>query len=47
VLANEIIRISLEANVKRVIKEQANPPGVKGMWKELTDNVNAMVRFHL
>jgi hypothetical protein len=43
VLANELIGISLEASVKRVLKEQANPPGVE---RSVEDIENSQVSEH-
>jgi len=42
VLANEVTRVSLEVGTEGILGGQAHVPGVKGMWKVLTDNVNLM-----
>ncbi|CAG8675932.1 10491_t:CDS:2, partial [Acaulospora colombiana] len=42
VLANEVTRVSLEVGTEGILGGQAVVPGVKGMWKVLTDNVNLM-----
>ena len=42
VLANEVTRVSLEVGTEGILGGQANVPGVEGMWKVLTDNVNLM-----
>ena len=44
VLANEVTRVSLEVGTEGILGGQAVVPGVEGMWKVLTDNVNLMVR---
>lgn len=44
VLANEVTRVSLEVGMEGILGGQAVVPGVEGMWKVLTDNVNLMVR---
>lgn len=43
VLANEVTRVSREIGTKGVLGGQAVVPGVEGIWKDLTDNVNLMV----
>ena len=43
VLANEVTRVSLEVGTEGILGGQAVVPGVEGMWKVLTDNVNLMV----
>jgi osomolarity two-component system sensor histidine kinase NIK1 len=43
VLANEVTRVSLEVGTEGILGGQAHVPGVEGMWKVLTDNVNLMV----
>ena len=40
--ANEVTRVSREVGSQGQLGGQANVPGVKGVWKELTDNVNRM-----
>ncbi|KAG9053354.1 hypothetical protein FS842_008318 [Serendipita sp. 407] len=42
VLANEVTRVSLEVGTEGILGGQAEVPGVEGMWKVLTDNVNLM-----
>ncbi|TFK18039.1 hypothetical protein FA15DRAFT_731614 [Coprinopsis marcescibilis] len=41
-LANEVTRVSLEVGTEGILGGQADVPGVQGMWKALTDNVNLM-----
>ncbi|KAF6745806.1 two-component histidine kinase Le.nik1-like protein [Ephemerocybe angulata] len=41
-LANEVTRVSLEVGTEGILGGQATVPGVQGMWKALTDNVNLM-----
>jgi len=43
VLANEVTRVSLEVGTEGILGGQAVVPGVEGIWKVLTDNVNLMV----
>ncbi|KAK0518989.1 histidine kinase osmosensor, partial [Tilletia horrida] len=40
--ANEVTRVSREVGSKGQLGGQAHVPGVQGVWKELTDNVNRM-----
>ncbi|KAN0064437.1 histidine kinase osmosensor [Thecaphora frezii] len=40
--ANEVTRVSREAGSRGQLGGQANVPGVQGVWKELTINVNRM-----
>ncbi|PKI84485.1 histidine kinase [Malassezia vespertilionis] len=40
--ANEVTRVSREVGSQGRLGGQAHVPGVKGVWKELTDNVNRM-----
>ncbi|KAL4402335.1 histidine kinase osmosensor [Malassezia pachydermatis] len=40
--ANEVTRVSREVGSQGRLGGQAQVPGVKGVWKELTDNVNRM-----
>ena len=40
--ANEVTRVSREVGSQGRLGGQAYVPGVKGVWKELTDNVNRM-----
>ena len=40
--ANEVTRVSREVGSQGRLGGQANVPGVRGVWKELTDNVNRM-----
>ncbi|CAG7850778.1 Hybrid signal transduction histidine kinase J [Serendipita indica DSM 11827] len=42
ILANEVTRVSLEVGTEGILGGQAKVPGVEGMWKVLTDNVNLM-----
>ncbi|KAH9946794.1 hypothetical protein B0H21DRAFT_693032 [Amylocystis lapponica] len=41
-LANEVTRVSLQVGTEGVMGGQAYVPGVQGMWKVLSDNVNLM-----
>ena len=40
--ANEVTRVSREVGSQGRLGGQAHVPGVQGVWKELTDNVNRM-----
>jgi len=40
--ANEVTRVSREVGSQGRLGGQAHVPGVRGVWKELTDNVNRM-----
>ncbi len=40
--STEVTRVSREVGSKGQLGGQANVPGVQGVWKELTDNVNRM-----
>lgn len=40
--ANEVTRVSREVGVRGQLGGQAHVPGVKGVWQELTANVNRM-----
>ncbi|KAG8920499.1 hypothetical protein FRC02_000876 [Tulasnella sp. 418] len=42
VLANEVIRVSLEVGMEGKLGGQAQVAGVEGMWKDLVDSVNQM-----
>ncbi len=39
---NEVTRVAREVGVNGKLGAQADVPGVSGVWKELTDNVNSM-----
>ncbi len=40
--ASEVTRVAREVGTEGKLGGQANVPGVKGTWKDLTDNVNTM-----
>ena len=40
----EVSRVAREVGTEGVLGGQANVPGISGVWKELTDNVNLMAR---
>ena len=40
--ALEVTRVSREVGIEGILGGQAEIEGVKGTWRELTDNVNAM-----
>src|SRR5690606_10079024 len=40
--ADEVTRVAREVGTEGQLGGQANVPGVSGVWKNLTDNVNAM-----
>ena len=40
----EVTRVAREVGTEGVLGGQANVPGVRGTWKDLTDNVNCMAR---
>jgi osomolarity two-component system, sensor histidine kinase NIK1 len=40
--ALEVTRVSREVGIEGILGGQAEMEGVKGTWRELTDNVNAM-----
>ncbi len=40
----EVSRVAREVGTDGVLGGQANVPGISGIWKELTDNVNVMAR---
>ena len=43
IFGDEVTRVAREVGTEGKLGGQANVPGVRGTWKELTDNVNAMV----
>jgi len=44
VLAYEVIRVSHEVGTEGDLGGQAVVPSFEGIWKEMTDSVNMMVR---
>jgi methyl-accepting chemotaxis protein len=42
IFAGEVTRVSREVGTEGKLGGQANVPGVEGIWKELTNNVNTM-----
>jgi len=40
--SSEVTRVALEIGTEGTLGGQADVPGVSGVWKELTDNVNTM-----
>jgi len=42
IFANEVTRVALEVGTEGKLGGQAAVPGVAGVWKDLTDNVNTM-----
>jgi CheY-like chemotaxis protein len=40
--ADEVTRVARDVGVEGILGGQADVPGVSGIWKELTDNVNLM-----
>src|SRR5690606_13281685 len=40
--ASEVTRVAREVGTEGVLGGQAQVPGVDGVWKDLTDSVNAM-----
>src|SRR5439155_25404048 len=42
--ADEVTRVAREVGVEGRLGGQADVPGVSGVWRGLTDNVNLMVR---
>src|SRR5205814_8390938 len=42
--ASEVTRVAREVGTEGILGGQADVPGVAGVWKNLTDNVNFMAR---